>query len=1114
MFPAGYTQSLGLVGIPAPYDACTGRRGRSGKAEAVRPIPRDVTAPEAGTTAAETGVGADGVPRDVPRVAPAWDRLLDELLARMCRVLDADAAQILLVEGEELRIVAAHGLTREGLADLRLPLGDGFEATIVATGAPAAVADLREVAGFGTGWYDAGVRALVGVPLVVDDRRIGAAVVGSREQRSFGDADIQLLTDAAERAVWAVRHGLLLAAERDARDTVAERLTRLRVIAQELLTHLTVESVVDTVVNRGLSLLGAMGGAVWELTDDETLHLRGTVGYPADIVERWQALPLSAEGPSPEAARTGSRVVLRSVGERDDRYPALKGRGSVGDAFVAAPLVVEGRTIGVLGLGFERAVELDEDGLAFIDAATAQCAAAMHRALVVEARERSLAAAQESARRLAALQGLTARLADARDEATTLDVIVEDLVGAIGAEQCAVSLLDPDAQVMHTVRFHGMSPEVQAEFRTFPVEPGMPAGDALLRHQPVLLRTPEERDSDYPALEGRPPAVNAWACLPLSVGDRDLGVLSLGLHPSTPFGPADLEFFAALADQCAHALERARLLESEAANRDRLELLAEAGRIFTAPLDMRLTSRQFSQLVVGRIADAVSVHLREPDGSYSLAASEHRDPEQAELQRLLALRLPDVIVDFYDDVLSRGETVVFSGLTPEEALAPIEDEVLRAGLAKRPPETSVVLPLLAGGRALGVLVATTVAGGRPPLGSRQRAQLEELAGRLALAIDSARLLRQQIEIAHTLQRSLLPASLPRVPGAEVAVRYLPGAEGVDVGGDFYDVIPLPSGRIGLVVGDVMGRGVRAAAVMGQLRAAVRSYSLEGHPPAALLTRLDRLVGTLEEGLLVTALYAEWDPKAGTVLCACAGHLPPLLRLPGGEPAYVELDPGVPLGVGLQSYREVELALPPGSLLVAYTDGLVEGRDLPVEVGMQRLAAAVAGAYRAIDVCDAALDELRPAATARRVDDDTALLALVTHDPDEAPPVHPDEGSAVVMDLPADYGSPARARTLVGETLDRWNLRQLADPGMLLTSELVTNAVRHAGTGMRLTISRIGADRVRVAVTDHAPGVSVRVRDANDDAEGGRGLFLVEHLSAGWGSAVDDTGKTIWFELQA
>jgi anti-sigma regulatory factor (Ser/Thr protein kinase) len=394
-----------------------------------------------------------------------------------------------------------------------------------------------------------------------------------------------------------------------------------------------------------------------------------------------------------------------------------------------------------------------------------------------------------------------------------------------------------------------------------------------------------------------------------------------------------------------------------------------------------------------------------------------------------------------------------------------------------------------------------------------REQLEELAGRLALAIDGARLLRQQTEIAHTLQRSLLPATLPQVPGAEVAVRYLPGAEGVDVGGDFYDVIPLPSGRVGLVVGDVMGRGIRAAAVMGQLRAAVRSYSLEGHSPAALLTRLDRLVGTLEEGLLVTALYAEWDPARAIALCSVAGHLPPLLRLPGGEPSYLELDPGVPLGVGVQSYEEVEVDLPPGSLLLAYTDGLVEGPDLPIDEGMARLAAAIADADDAMDACEAALAELRPRAANRRYDDDTALFALVTKPTGTGSAEGEGGEGEQTFDLPADPTSPARARGLVTQALADWGLEHLQERAALLVSEIVTNGVRHAGTGLRLALTRPATDRIRIAVTDWAPRAGVHVRTSSRDAEGGRGLFLVDHLSDGWGSVADDARKTVWFELQ-
>jgi serine phosphatase RsbU (regulator of sigma subunit)/anti-sigma regulatory factor (Ser/Thr protein kinase) len=796
--------------------------------------------------------------------------------------------------------------------------------------------------------------------------------------------------------------------------------------------------------------------------------------------------------------------VLRSVAERDERYPHLRGGASVGGAFLSAPLVVHDRTIGVIGLGFERETELDEEALAFIDAAVAQCAAAMHRALVVESQQRSLADARETAHRLNALQQLTARLADARDTDAIVDLVVDEASSRIGATQVAFCLLDDAGQTMRGVRYHGLSAELASQFTQFPYAPGLPAADALLQRRPVVMHSRSERDELYPSLSeetfGR-----AWVCVPLAIGDRPIGALALSVAPDDADSPSYLDFLVAVGDQCAHALDRARLLGLDKDHRQWLELLAEAGRIFTAPIDVRITCTQLCRLLVGRFADGAGVFLRESNGSYSLAASQHVDAVVDENMRTLADNIPPAVERFYDDVLARGTAVV----QPHGPTGDVGEYVASMRMTSR-----VVLPLIAGGRELGVLVVITTAGGRPPLVDADVEQMEEIAARLALATDGALLLRQQTEIAHTLQRSLLPANLPRVPGAEVAVRYLPGTEGVDVGGDFYDVIPLPSGRIGLVVGDVMGRGVRAAAVMGQLRAAVRSYSLEGHPPAALLSRLDLLVGTLEEGLLVTALYGEWDPGRGLVVISCAGHLPPLIRQPGQPPAYLELDPGLPLGVAAQDYTETEVALPPGSLLLGFTDGLVEGPDLPVEDGMTQLLAAMTDAQGAMAACDAALAALRPYSATRKYDDDTALLALVAT-PAGAEPVPAHDGHGVVtVELPADTSSPARARAIVGDVMQRWQLPELVDAATLLVSELVTNGVRHAGTGMRLVLTRQTSTQVRIAVTDNAPAAQVRPRPNDDSAEGGRGLFLVEHLSAGWGSVADATGKTVWFELRA
>jgi serine phosphatase RsbU (regulator of sigma subunit)/transcriptional regulator with GAF, ATPase, and Fis domain/anti-sigma regulatory factor (Ser/Thr protein kinase) len=1040
------------------------------------------------------------------RDAPGSDRVLETLLSRLRDSMRADIGAVLLERDGVLRVAAALGVSPELVAAADERVGHGFAGTIAATCAPGAISDTMAVDAGSVPWAADGVRALVGVPLVSDDRVLGVAIIGSRSERIFGDGDIELLAAAAEHAAWVIDNGLLGgdADTPDSAATATERLRRLQAMSQELLTELSVDGVISTVVRSGLSLLGANAGGVWELdASGRELVLRGMVGYPPEVETRWARMNLDERAPATDAARTGHRVVLRSIDERDERYPRLRGRASVGDAFLTAPLVVHGRTIGVIGLGFERATELDEEGLAFIDAAVAQCAAAMHRALVVETQQQSLTDAQETTRRLAALQRLTARLADARDNDAVIDAVIEEASATVGSTQVTVCVLDDSGEVMRGIRYHGLTDELAEQFAQFPFRAGLPAADALLQRRPIVMHNQGERDQLYPSLAGNTFA-GSWACLPLAVGNRDIGALALTIPSDAADSPGYLQFLVALADQCAHALDRARLLERDDSHRAWLELLAEAGRLFSAPMDVRLTCMQLCRLLVGRMVDGAGVFLRQPHGGYSLAASRHVDQAVDDHMRVLAENLPPVVSAFYDGVLACGTPVV----QPTGPAGPIGDYVASIRMTCR-----VVLPLIAGGRDLGVLVVMTTEGGRAPLDDHDVEQLEEVAARLALATDGALLLRQQTEIAHTLQRSLLPASLPQVPGAEVAVRYLPGTEGVDVGGDFYDVIPLPSGRIGLVVGDVMGRGLRAAAVMGQLRAAVRSYSLEGHPPAALLARLDLLVGTLEDGMLVTAVYGEWDPRRGLALISCAGHLPPLVRLPGRDPEFLELDPGLPLGVGAQDYVEREVSLPPGSLLLGFTDGLVEGKDLPVDDGMSQLLAAMTEPQTAMAACDAALAALRPLSSTRKYDDDTALLALVAGSSPADQTAAGDSDSVVMVELPADTTSPARARSVVADVLRRWQLPHLIDAATLLVSELVTNGVRHAGTGMRLTLTRQTFVQIRIAVTDKAPAAEVQPRPRDDSSESGRGLFLVEHLSTGWGSAADDHGKTVWFELR-
>jgi serine phosphatase RsbU (regulator of sigma subunit) len=249
--------------------------------------------------------------------------------------------------------------------------------------------------------------------------------------------------------------------------------------------------------------------------------------------------------------------------------------------------------------------------------------------------------------------------------------------------------------------------------------------------------------------------------------------------------------------------------------------------------------------------------------------------------------------------------------------------------------------------------------------------LTQLAQLAAVAIENAEQYEHEHEIAETLQRSLLPRALPEIPGVEVAARYRPGGGGASVGGDWYDVIALEDGRVALTVGDVMGRGTRAAAVMGQLRIALRAYAMQGLSPAEAMRSVDRLFHDLADDALATAAFLVLEPRTGQMEIVSAGHPPPLLAQHGANAMFVDCDPHTPLGVTVDPvYRSTRRALPANALVLLYTDGLVEHRDEDLTHGLERLASVVdAGPHELGALCDEVL------AASAADDDDVALLAV-------------------------------------------------------------------------------------------------------------------------------------------
>ncbi|MFF3396936.1 SpoIIE family protein phosphatase [Streptomyces sp. NPDC002659] len=424
---------------------------------------------------------------------------------------------------------------------------------------------------------------------------------------------------------------------------------------------------------------------------------------------------------------------------------------------------------------------------------------------------------------------------------------------------------------------------------------------------------------------------------------------------------------------------------------------------------------------------------------------------------------------------------------------------LEPNLAGVGPGGLAVLPLPAEGRVVG---ACLVGWDEPhAFGTEERSLLTATAGLVGQALMRARALDAEHELATMLQRSLLPRKLPKLSGAVAVARYLPATVGLAVGGDWYDVIPLSENQVALVVGDVQGHNAGAATIMGQMRTAIRAYAVEGHPPDVVFSRANHLLVGMETDLFATCCYVAIDMEEGNAWCVRAGHLPPLLRTPDGDTREVTVEGGPPLGVLAEAeFPMTAVALAPGAVLALLTDGLVESSSLHLDVGMRRVCDVLSAA----DPSDAGrmADELLGGSNRR--DDDVALL-LLRYD---GIGVRPLRVSWTVWRLP---DAVAHARRFTSRTLRSWQVTEEADTILLIVSELVTNALVHTQGQVRLDFTLAGA-RLRVAVSDTSPRAPVKPSNVNWDATGGRGILLVQAVSAAYGSVPLSGGKQVWADV--
>ncbi|WP_239396241.1 SpoIIE family protein phosphatase [Frankia sp. CiP3] len=553
------------------------------------------------------------------------------------------------------------------------------------------------------------------------------------------------------------------------------------------------------------------------------------------------------------------------------------------------------------------------------------------------------------------------------------------------------------------------------------------------------------------------------------------------------------------------------------AARQRLELLYEASMRIGSTLDVTRTAQELADVAVPRFADHVTVDL--PDSV--LRGDEPTDIHEGLRRTAIhgitagrAFRPPGDLLNYLPSApqarcFTTGHPVLEPD--PHAAAGELAGEGELAGdpaCGGIPPDHGIhslmTVPLRARGDTLGVASFYRCA----RAGAFEEDDLslaEELVARAAVCIDNARRYTHEHGLALALQRSLLPRGLPEQHAVEVAHRYLPAQSGV--GGDWFDVITLSSARVALVVGDVVGHGLHAAATMGRLRTAVQNFSALDLPVDELLAHLDDLVNRLDEeestepgghGLIgATCLYAVYDPVSRRCTMARAGHPMPALIHPDGTVEFLDLPAGPPLGLGGLPFETAEFEVSPGSQLVLYTDGLIEDRHRDIDAGLEQLRRLLAHPDRPPEqTCQALAAAMLPA----HPGDDVALLVARTHALDAE--------RHASWELPADPTVVSSMRAAVTRKLADWGLDDIAFTTELVASELITNAIRHATGPIQV---RLLHDHALICEVSDTSSTSPRLRRASSTDEGGRGLFLIAQLTRRWGVRYTSNGKVIWTE---
>jgi serine phosphatase RsbU (regulator of sigma subunit)/anti-sigma regulatory factor (Ser/Thr protein kinase) len=923
----------------------------------------------------------------------------------------------------------------------------------------------------------------IAVPVWAGREVVGALSLLFDEQGSPHEDAEAIAALAAHLGGQALERARLYARERESR----EGLDRILRVAPRFHTDST-ESATAAICLEARRTFGADLAMLWRLrdhrlelvgSDPESEHLppdlTGDLADFPSLVDAVDRLQVSFIHDVQEEARGAGLERTRRLGIHSSlRVPIAIGGG---DAEL------------VLIVSWDRVIsEPDSSTIALLGRFADQAGFALEQ---VE-RRRAQAEAATRAEETRRLQEITAVLSQAATAADVSTTCVEHALLSVGADAGFIALSRPGDRAVELVAISGHSSDEIDAWRGFSLDSDVPFSRAIATGEAVWALTPDELASFSDASAAG--AGTGWVALPLQTGSGIGGALQLLFRTARTLSDGERRWLQTVVSQCAQALERSRLFDEEQLLRRRSERLQG----MTAALSNALTRSEVADVVVEQIAGAV--------GAAGVAVAVVAEERQL-VQPLVWRGYTDAVVGPWLEValddatpgnraIKRRETVFYA--TSDELARDFPD--LAWPFAGTAHVSFLFVPLVVGRRANGLLVMSW---DEPhPVSVEERRFVEGLAGQAAQALDRAKHFETEQTIAVTLQRSVLPASLPRLEGGQLAARYLPGTAELDVGGDWFDAILLPDGRLGLVVGDVVGKGLEAAAAMAQLRNGLRAFALDRLKPASVLARLNRLAGESMETTFATLAYAVIDPKRRICRLASAGHPPPIVAYADGRVDLLEGGRGLPLGVVPDTrYRQTTVELPAGSVLLLYSDGLVERRGHSIDEGLDRLCAAVAdGPRHPEQLVEHVVDRL-VGSTERG--DDIALLAFRL---------------LAIAPEPLDLRVPSDvdALALVRDSLRIWLEGTSATPAdahdlVLAVWEACANAVEHARAPDGEHVS------VHANLTDGA--VRIVVEDSGswsppaEQSDRGLGLRLMHSLMSSVDIARNEAGTRVTLEKE-